>query len=134
MLLAVPNFLPALPFCHVTLNTQKPRSSAYPKELRTLGDHIRKQRLDQGLFQKQVAERMGTSEDTIYRWERNESKPQIQFIPAIINFLAYNPLSPPESPCERLVFYRQINGLSQRSLAKQIGIDPKALGLCENGK
>ena len=94
----------------------------------------RKRRLDLGLFQKQIAERIGTSEDTIYRWERNESKPQIQFIPAIIEFLDYDPLSPPDSPRQRLVFYRRMHGLSQRKLAKETGIDPKAIELAETGK
>src|ERR1700720_743605 len=48
--------IPALPFCHLRLSTQKPKSSVYPKELKTLGDHIRRRRLDLGLLQRQVAQ------------------------------------------------------------------------------
>jgi len=53
--------------------------------------------------------------------------------PAIIEFLDYNPLPLPDSPPQRLAFYRQVLGLSQRKLAKRIGIDAKALGLYERG-
>jgi transcriptional regulator with XRE-family HTH domain len=118
----------------VVLKAHKPPSPEFPKELRTLGDHIRKRRLDLGLFQKHVAERIGVDEDTIYRLESNESKPQIQFIPAVIKFLSYNPFRLPDSPSQRLVFYRQIHGLSQSKLAKRTGVDPKALCLAETAR
>jgi len=127
-------FTAALPFCHRVLCGRKLKSSKYPKQPNTLGDHIRKRRLDLGLFQKQVAEQIGVSEETIYRWESNESSPQVKFIPAIIKFLGYNPVPLPDSPCQRLVFYRQVRGLSQRNLAKETGIDPKAIELAETGK
>jgi len=118
----------------VTLKAQRPPDSKYPKELRTLGDLIRKRRLDLGLFQKQVAEQIGVDEETIFRWESNESRPQIQFFPAIIKFLNYNPLPLPDSPGQRLVFYRQTHGITQRALANRIGVDPKAIGLSERGR
>jgi transcriptional regulator with XRE-family HTH domain len=118
----------------VTLKARRPPDSKYPKQLKTLGDHIRKRRLDLGLFQKQLAEQIGVSEETIYNWESNESSPQFQFIPAIVRFLDYNPLPLPDAPHQRLVFYRQVFGLSQRKLAKKIRIDPKALGLSERGR
>jgi DNA-binding XRE family transcriptional regulator len=35
---------------------------------------------------------MGVDEETVFRWESNKSRPQIQFIPAIIKLLGYNPL------------------------------------------
>ena len=78
-----------MPFCHVMLKAKRPQSSKYPQQLSTLGDRIRRRRLDLGLFQKQVAEQVGVDEETIFRWESNESGPQIQFIPAIIKLLGY---------------------------------------------
>jgi hypothetical protein len=36
----------ALPFCHTELRASKPKPSHYPKQLNTLGDHIRTRRLD----------------------------------------------------------------------------------------
>jgi transcriptional regulator with XRE-family HTH domain len=118
----------------VVLKAHKSPSAEFPKELCTLGDHIRKRRLDLGLFQKQVAAEIGVDEDTIFRWESNESRPQVQFIPAIIKLLGYSPFPLPDLPGQRLVFYRQIHGLSQKRLAMRIGIDPKTIELCESGR
>ncbi len=118
----------------MVLKAEKPKHFQYPKELNSLGDHIRKRRLDQGLFQKQVAEQIGVDEETIFRWESNKSRPQIQFVPAIIKFLDYDPIPLPDSPRQTLVCYRQIHGVSQRALAKKIGVNAKAIELAETGK
>src|SRR3989304_4740542 len=50
--------IPALPFCHVTLKATKPRKD-YPRELNTLGDHLRRKRREYGLFAKTVAQKLG---------------------------------------------------------------------------
>ena len=83
---------PALPFCHIALRSSKPKPPNYPCVLNTLGDHIRKRRLELGLYQREVASKIGVDESTVYRWERNETSPPSRFIPQIINFLGYNPL------------------------------------------
>jgi len=57
-----------------------------------------------------------------------------QFIPTIIKLLGYNPFPLPKRLPEKLIFYRQTLGLSQRGLAMKLGIDPKAVGLSERGK
>lgn len=44
-------------------------------------------RLDLGLFQRDVAHEIEVDTETVYRWESNESTPQIQFFSAIIKFL-----------------------------------------------
>jgi hypothetical protein len=43
----------------VTLTASKPKSVKYLKKLATLGDYIRKRRLDMRLMQKEVANRIG---------------------------------------------------------------------------
>ncbi len=58
----------------MTLKASKPASPAYPKSLETLGDHIRKRRLDLGLEQQQVAARLGVSESTVWNWENDRSQ------------------------------------------------------------
>jgi len=87
------NNMDALPFCKITLNTLKspPRSLLYPIELNTLGDHIRKRRLELGLLQRDVAKIMGVCEDTITGWETGRSNPSKRLIGSIIKFLNYNP-------------------------------------------
>jgi transcriptional regulator with XRE-family HTH domain len=123
-----------LPFCCLTLNFKKPLSKYYPKEINTLGDHLKKRRLDRGLLQKQVAERIGVDETTIYNWERQRTLPEIRFIAPIIEFLGYDPFPEPETFPEKLKACRLRMGLSQRKLAAKLGIDPKTLGDWERAR
>jgi DNA-binding XRE family transcriptional regulator len=49
------------------------RVSLYPAK--TLGEGIRKWRLEQGLFQKNLAKMIGVDERTIVNWEKGRKKP-----------------------------------------------------------
>jgi DNA-binding XRE family transcriptional regulator len=96
--------IPALPFCNVSLKAAKPLPPAYPKVLYTLGDHIRKKRLDLKLQQKEVADIIGVEEATIYNWENNRSSPAIRYLPKIREFLgSILNTGQPQSPGERIV-------------------------------
>jgi len=103
-----------LPFCHVTLRGRKPRDPAYPDELRTLGDHIRKRRLDLGLLQREVADQIGVTVFTIRNWERGRTRPAVRLMPAIIRFLGYIPFGLNPSLPERIRAWRRLQGLSRR--------------------
>ena len=48
---------------------------AYPKEPKTLGEQIRKARMDQGLLIRELATLVGVSPDTIINWELKGVKP-----------------------------------------------------------
>jgi transcriptional regulator with XRE-family HTH domain len=122
-----------LPFCHFEFRAARPKSERYPKELNTLGDHIRARRLDLGLFQSQVAERIGVNPLTITNWEGNASQPPVQYIPAIIQFLGYDPLEPSTSFPQRLIATRRARGLTQRQLASELGVDPSTIQGWERG-
>jgi transcriptional regulator with XRE-family HTH domain len=122
-----------LPFCHAELRAPKPQSAHYPKEINSLGDHIRGRRLDLKLLQRQVAEQIGVNGATITNWERNASTPIIRYIPAIINFLGYDPVPPPTSLPARLVAVRRKLGLTQREMAERLGVDPCSLRDWESG-
>ena len=80
-----------MPFCHLAFQAQKPLSGAYPKELRTLGDHLRKRRLNLALTQKDVAKRLGANEASVWNWEKNRSSPALRFVPRIVEFLVLCP-------------------------------------------
>lgn len=60
--------IPAFPFCHVTLRGRKPRSG-YPEEPRTLGEHLKRRRLDRGFRQRDVSGVLGVSKATYENWE-----------------------------------------------------------------
>ena len=126
--------IPALPFCHAEIRASKPKSGGYPTELNTLGDHIRARRLDLKLLQRQVAEQIGVHELTITGWERNATIPEVRYMPAIIQFLGYNPLPSASSLAERLATARRALGLSQRKMAGKLGVDPVTLMGWEAGR
>jgi DNA-binding XRE family transcriptional regulator len=80
----------ALLFCRVRLKGKKPRDKAYPKEVTTIGDAIRKRRLDLGLRQKDVAKIIGCDKTTILNWERGHTHPSANHMPQVVIFLAHN--------------------------------------------
>ena len=117
----------ALPFCHFELRAERPKPANYPKKINSLGDHIRARRLDLKLLQEQVAEQIGVHEMTITGWEGNATVPEVRYMPAIIQFLGYNPLPAASSLPERIATARRALGLSQRKMAKKLGVDPATL-------
>lgn len=93
--------------------------------LETIGDHIKRARLDRDLTQRKVAELIGVSRDTVANWESGwVTDPEIRFGPAIISFLGYVPLEALSTLPERVHVYRLICGFSQRKAAREIGVDP----------
>jgi transcriptional regulator with XRE-family HTH domain len=119
----------------IVLKGQKP--SKIPKVLNALGDHIRKRRLELGLLQREVAERLGVNESSVYNWEKNRSNPCIRFMPSIVDFLGYPPpSSSPKNLGETIKKYRIAHGLSQKRLAVQLRIDPLTVRRleCNRGK
>ena len=113
---------PALPFCHSTLTASRPPVPAYPNELKTLRDHLRKRRLDLGLLQREVAQQLGVDKDSIYYWETGRYKPSLRVIPKIIEFLGYMPYDTSEMTLgERIVTMRHFLGLSREEFAERLG-------------
>ena len=80
----------ALLFCRVRLKGKKPRDKAYPKEVTTIGDAIRKRRLDLGLLQKDVAKIMGCDKTTILNWEKGHTRPSANYMHPVTIFLAHS--------------------------------------------
>lgn len=125
---------PALPFCHVRLSARKPDDPAYPQELKTLGDRLRRRRLDLGLLQRHVAERLGVSEASVWQWETNRTSPQVRFIPAVIAFLGENPYPKPATFAEWIRGSRRVLGFSRRRLAAELGVDESTVKRWEDGR
>ena len=96
---------------------------SYPTELRHVGDHIRKTRLERGLTSEKVAEILGVSIGTISQWEVQKRIPQIYTFPAIIKFLGYNPMYIDDtSLLSKVENYRRVHGLTYKKLAKLCSI------------
>ena len=126
----------ALPSSSFTLKGVKPCKSGYPQELNSVGDHIRKVRMDRNLFQKDVANTIGVTEDCITNWENNRSVPQISHMPAIIKFIGYEPgINHDQKGWGKTILsYRQSHGMTRKALAKEIGIDERTLRKLEKGE
>ena len=125
---------PCVAILDVRLRAKKPVSKAYPSSLKTIGDHIRKRRLDLNLTQKQAAEKLGVDEASVWNWEKGEVLPLARQIPPITSFLEYDPFSlDGDSLADELKRYCATHGLTQKELARQIGIDPATLSRIQKG-
>ena len=62
----------------------------FTQEAITLGDHLRRRRLELGLYQKDVAVRIGVTASTIWNWEHGWTIGK-RFVPLIVDFLGYRP-------------------------------------------
>jgi DNA-binding transcriptional regulator YiaG len=105
-----------------------------PVAPQTVGDHIRRKRLVLKMLQKDVAEQLGADKASVFNWEANTSKPEIRYMPAIINFLGYNPLPEANTAAEQLIRQRASLGLLQKDAAGRIGVDPGTLAKWEQGR
>lgn len=124
-----------MPFCHIRLRAHRPLPSSYPKALYTLGDHLRKKRLDLGLLQKDIAKILGGNVDSVCNWENSRASPRLYLTPRIVKFLGYVPDQPTSTdPGLRIRLIRRSLGIRQDLLAQQLEVDPSTLGRWERGK
>ena len=117
------------------LVAKKPSSKDYPKELKTIGDHLRKTRLDRGLSQSEVAQIIGVDTDTITCWELNRNVPTAKYAKRIIGFLGYVPLDWRKAPIHKQLYYaRLVSGMTQRDVAERLGLDFTTIQFFEKAK
>lgn len=125
----------ALPLVQIRRKFSKPMPLTYPKYPLSIGEHLRKKRMDLGLFQRDLADIMGVSEDCITYWETNKSEPQINYFPKIHLFLGYSPLKFDENKfVGRLKALRWKKGLSYKSFGKLLGVNGSTVCSWENGE
>jgi transcriptional regulator with XRE-family HTH domain len=72
-----------------------------PKEPKTLGEHLRKRRLERHLLQTQLARLFGVDRVSVQNWESGIYEPNQGMVPKIIEFLGYDPRSEPKNPIPR---------------------------------
>jgi len=117
----------AAPFCHVQLRGQIPKIAGYPRELVTIGNHIKRCRLDRGQLQKDVAQALDVCLGSIGNWEHDVGYPEVRFWPALTDWLGYDPNPEPENVAELLLALRRRLGFSQLSLATVIDVAPETI-------
>jgi transcriptional regulator with XRE-family HTH domain len=124
----------ALPLPHVPLVFRWVRPKAYPENPRTLGEHLCKRRGELGLFQREVAARLGVNIWTYLLWEQDRTIPVVRYYPAIFQFLGYDPFPAPLTLPERIAAKRRQLGWSIKTAAKFAGVDEGTFGRWESGE
>ena len=117
------------------LLAQKPQKTRYVDPPRTMGDYVRKRRLELGWGAIQLAHMLHVSTETIFNWEKGRSFPEIRFMARIIEFLGYTPeLFNRDTTGQKIIAYRHVWGMSQWVLALALKVDPGTLGWWEHDK
>ncbi|MEW8050184.1 MAG: helix-turn-helix transcriptional regulator [Candidatus Thiodiazotropha sp.] len=91
-------------------------------------------RLKHGLRQIDVASRLGVNPWTLRNWEHNRTKPRIRYYPAIMDFLGYCPYQRGDTLGRKIMLHRTYQGLSQRDLARIVGVDRGSISRWEAGE
>ena len=87
------------------------------------------------LTKRQLSLKFHVDDTTIYLWERNRVKPSLAQIPKIIEFLGCDPFETAvENLEDRIREYRRVQGLTQKKMAKQLGVDQTTLAAWERGE
>lgn len=80
--------MPLIYTLEITLNLNE-FNPAYPKNPQTLGEQIRKARMDKGLMIKELASQLGVTEDTVINWEVRGRNPESGNLDEIRQFLRF---------------------------------------------
>jgi transcriptional regulator with XRE-family HTH domain len=121
--------LPSVPF---RLKALKPKETDF--EPRTLGEHLKRSRLKRKLTQIEAAQTLNVTAATILHWEKSHTKPPVKAMPALLQFLGYDPLPEPKTLPERLLAKRRTEGWSIRQAARKLGLDPETWRDWEQGQ
>ena len=77
------------------------------------------------ITQEEAAALLKVNAWTVHNWETGQRKPEIRFVPALVEFLGYD-----QEPVDtgtlagRLVAKRRLLGLSQREAARSLQVNP----------
>lgn len=113
---------------------RKPSPRNYPESPATIGEQIRKKRIDSGLTQAELAKILNVSTDSVTYWENNRNKPQIAYYPRIHHFLGFDTATFDETNFRgRLQTYRWRNGISCKDIARLLKVDTSTIRTWEKG-
>jgi transcriptional regulator with XRE-family HTH domain len=131
----------SLPFCQATLRGVRcpwgpyaTEKKGYPATPKSLGEEIRKRRLDLNLRQIDVGKIIGCNEMTVVNWEKGHFVPRVNHVPKVVGFLGFNPIQKCDTLAQQIVSHRKARGVTQKGFAEELGIDPSTLARWERGK
>jgi transcriptional regulator with XRE-family HTH domain len=131
----------SLPFCKATLRGVRcpwgpyaTEKKGYPATPKTLGEEIRKRRLDLNLRQIDVAKIVGCDEMTVVNWEKGYASPRINRMGKVVEFLGFDPFQKCDTLAQQIVSHRKALGITQKDFARQPGVDPSSLAKWERNE
>jgi len=125
----LPQFARSIP------KSKRPSVFIYPHKLETIGDHIKKKRLEEGLTRRELAEKLGTTFYAVRGWELEQKTPNVKLMPKIVGFLGYKPWDDLSESFEgKVQLYCKLNGLTKKDLADQVGVHPETVYKWLNGR
>ena len=123
--------IPALPFCQTKKNCENSITQTPEANLK-LGEPIRAKRLDNNLFQMDIAKIIGVSEESIIGSQKTIES-DVKSYPKITEFLGYCPVHYARMLGDLFLHYRIHRGLSNRQLAKKSAVDPGIISRWKSG-
>ena len=87
-----------------------------------------------GVFVSQYLSDSEALPSNILAWARGQRGPGLRFVPAIVEFLGYDPTPKLQTMGEQLVRYRRLQGWTQKKMAKRLSVDPGTLARWERGE
>jgi len=81
-----------LAICDIELIAKPPKPKGYPKKVKSLGDYLKRKRLNEKLSIEQVCYDLDILSSTLHRWENNKTKLRIESKYKIINYLGFTPI------------------------------------------
>jgi transcriptional regulator with XRE-family HTH domain len=119
----------ALPTQHINEEKNPPGSSASW----TVGQHLRFARSERGLTRRELASLVGSCSNSILNWERDRQLPEVQFWPAIIQFLGRDPMPIAHTFAEKIEQQRRRLGWTYAETAQFINVDVHTVLRWKNG-
>ncbi len=124
----------ALPFSELeVVIARKPCGVGFPANPKTLGDYLRRRRIELGLLQRDVAKIVGVSEDCITFWENNKTDPTAKHVAKIIHFIGELPPILPNTFAGKIKAYRYAHGLTHAQMGELVGVNASTIGAWEAG-
>ncbi len=78
--------------CDIELIAKPLKPKGYPIKAKSLGDFLKRKRLNEKLSVKKVCTDLGILSSTLHRWENNKTKLRIESKYKIIEYLGFNPI------------------------------------------
>ena len=106
----------------------------------SVGQNIKKARKKAGMTQKELAQKLGLSFQSIAQWENDLRNPKVETLRKIANALECDPaeldnsLASSMSVGDNIRYWRKFAGMTQKDLAQKTGLDRETIQKYETGK